>query len=116
MTLFLGLLFFLAVAIFFVQNVVPVDVRFMGWVFRTTLNYVSLVATAAGALFALALTLTRSVRSSLKVWEAQGKVRRLQGELKAAREAQRKLQEELEQLRQQAKGPKTAPSGQSGFK
>ncbi|MHB8927992.1 MAG: LapA family protein [Bacillota bacterium] len=114
MTLFVGLLFALAVLVFSVQNVVPVDVRFMGWGFHTTLTQVTLGATAAGVLFALAIVLTRSVRSSLKVWEAQGKVRRLQGELKAAQEAQRRLQEELDQ--QKAPRKATAPSGETSFR
>ncbi|MHB0886346.1 MAG: LapA family protein [Bacillota bacterium] len=112
MTVFLSLLFALAVLVFSVQNVIPVDVRFMGWGFRTTLTHVTLGATASGAIFALLLTLTRNVRGSLKVWEAQGKVRRLQGELKAAQEAQRKLEGELEQLKAPRKS--TATSGLPG--
>lgn len=108
MILFIALLFGLGVVIFSVQNVVPVEVRFMGWSFHSFLSHVALVATAAGALFALILTLSRTVRGSFKVWEAQGKMRRLQSELKAAQENARHLQEQLDQ---QAAAGKAGPPG-----
>lgn len=101
MVVFVVLLFAVGVLIFAVQNVTPIEIVFMGWRFNTFVSHVALLATAVGAVFVLLLLLSRTVRGNIKVWETQGRLRRLQTELKTALENQRKLQEELAQY----KGP-----------
>jgi uncharacterized integral membrane protein len=101
---FLVLLFALGVLVFSIQNVNPVDIVFMGWRFHTFVSHVALIATGVGAAFVLLLLLSRTVRGNIKVWEVQGRLRRLQGELKAAQENQRKLQEELAQCKETGTG------------
>ncbi|NPV70623.1 MAG: LapA family protein [Firmicutes bacterium] len=85
--LIVGFAFALIVALFAVQNSMVVSVRFFTWGFETSLVLVVIASAALGAMSAGVLGLPGSIRLRLKVRELDGKIRRLESELKAAREA-----------------------------
>lgn len=67
--LFWGLLFALAVAVFAVQNVTPVNIRFLVWQAEVSLSLVLLGSMFAGTLAALVLGLPRRYRTARRIRE-----------------------------------------------
>lgn len=122
------LLFGLAVVLFAVQNAQLVDIQFVTWRFAgVPLAFVIIGATAAGALIMLAVGLIKQLGLSLRLWDVQATVKRLENELKARNAAIEKLQlseaalkaevesvrDALERARQDAR-PAGAPDAQAG--
>ncbi|MDR3592949.1 MAG: LapA family protein [Negativicutes bacterium] len=99
--LILALAFSLVVAVFAIQNSLPVSVAFLSWSFQTSLVIVILGAATLGALSTLSLAVLMQVKAR---W-ALKKVKQRQGELEAeietlkARLAQESAREDI------AKGP-----------
>lgn len=79
--LVLALICALLVAIFAVQNSVPVAVSFFTWQFQMSLVLIILGAAALGAVAVFLLGLVRLVRQGRLLREAQNKVKRLEDEL-----------------------------------
>lgn len=85
MYLILALVFALIVAVFAVQNAVPVSIRFLAWGFETSLVYVILGSAALGALSAGLPGLFKQLSLRLKLWDTQSRLRKSEGELSHAR-------------------------------
>lgn len=101
------LVFGLAVVLFAVQNAGPVDVRFVTWQFREIpLAFVIVGSAAAGAVLMLLLGLAKQIGMSVRMWDTQARIKRLEGEIRQKdatiqklETAQAKLESELEAAR-----------------
>lgn len=83
------LVFALLVAIFAVQNAVPVDIKFLSWRFpNISLALVMLGSLVAGAFFAFILGLIRQARLGREVRHYQARVKELAEELTRLRQAE----------------------------
>ncbi|MGE5483939.1 MAG: LapA family protein [Ignavibacteriales bacterium] len=87
MRLFIGFLFALAVALFAVQNSATVSIRVVAWMVETSLVLVIIGSAALGAVSAMLLGLPGTIRLRLKVREYEGKVKRLEAEVKELKNA-----------------------------
>lgn len=92
--LVLALVFALAVAIFAINNAAPVAIKFLVWQFpETSLALVVLGSAVLGATCIGLLALFKQIGFSVKAWELQARIRRLEGE-------KAKLEEELAGLKE----------------
>jgi putative membrane protein len=82
MNLFFGFLFALAIAIFAVQNSSMVAIRVLGWGLETSLVLVIIGAAALGALSVTVVGLPRAIRLRLKLREYEGRIKRLEAEIR----------------------------------
>lgn len=87
MRLIIGFLFALTVALFAVQNSTMVSVRVLAWMVETSLVLVIIGSAALGALSATLLGLPSAIRLRLKVREYEGKLKRMEAEVKELRDA-----------------------------
>ena len=76
--------FALAVALFAVQNSAMVEVRLFRWSWEVSLVMVILGSAAAGVLMTGLIGLVSSVRLRLRIRELEGRIRRMETELKSA--------------------------------
>jgi len=97
--LVLALIVALLAAVFAVQNAIVVPLRFVGWEFEASLPLVILGSAAAGAAVVGVLSALRGIRASVRLWDAQARLRRLESELKESRARTKQLEEELAGLR-----------------
>lgn len=82
-----ALLFALLVSIFAIQNAEVVNIRFLGWQFQNiSLVLVILGSASAGALLLFILGTIKQLSLALKLKEAEGKIRKLENQLKELQE------------------------------
>ena len=84
--LILALLFASLIAIFFLQNYKPVEVRFLSWEFTTSLAAVILGAVGLGVIFTVVVSLVERVRSGLKIRRYKGEIGELEKKLSSREE------------------------------
>jgi putative membrane protein len=88
-----ALLFALIVAVFAIQNAAVVNIRFLSWQFQNiSLVLVILGSTAVGALLFFILGTIKQVTMTLKLRDAEGKIRKLEAQLKELQEQQQKVE------------------------
>mgnify|MGYP000574981031 CR=1 FL=1 len=100
MYLALALAFALLVAVFAVQNVEVVNVRFFSYQFETPLVLIILGSAAGGAVIVGVLGLVKQIGMSFRLWEGQSRLKRLEGEIKTLKDKEEKLTGELAQARE----------------
>ncbi len=100
MYLALALAFALLVAVFAVQNVDVVNVRFFSYQFETPLVLIILGSAAGGAVIVGVLGLVKQIGMSFRLWEGQSRLKRLEGEIKTLKDREEKLTGELAQARE----------------
>lgn len=89
------MLFALIVAVFAIQNAEVVNIRFLTWQFQNiSLVLVILGSAAIGALLLFILGTIKQVSMTLKLKDAEGKIRKLENQLKELQELQEREQKE----------------------
>lgn len=114
MYLALALLFALVVAIFAVQNAVPVGVSFLTWRFETSLVLVILGGAALGALSVGVLGVFKQIGMSFRLWDQEARSRRLEAEIKKLKASEEQMTMEVERLRRELMARQPAVNGTGG--
>lgn len=100
----IGLAFALLVAVFAIQNSMPVTVTFLKWrLVDVSLALVILGSAAAGALVVGLLGAVREIGLRLSLRSFRGKAERLSHELETAREKAASLEDEVARLESEAR-------------
>jgi len=92
--LILGIILALLVAVFAVQNAVPVQVTFLAWSAETSLVLVILGAAAVGAVCVGVLGLFKQMGLTFRLWGTQSRSRRYEGEVAQLRRERDRLRAE----------------------
>lgn len=82
MNLFFGFFFALIVALFAVQNSSMVAIRVLAWGLETSLVLVIIGSAALGALSVTVVSLPRTIRLRLRLREYEGRIKRLEAEIR----------------------------------
>jgi uncharacterized integral membrane protein len=98
--LVLALFWGLLVAIFAVQNALPVEIRFLSWQLSISVALLTIGATIAGAVFLALIALFRQVGMGLKLWDERAKTQRAATDLEQARLAAADMHKEIDGLKE----------------
>lgn len=96
-----ALLFAVVVAVFAVNNNAVVTLQFLLWSFRASLVLVILGSAALGAGIIGILGFFKQLSLNMKLWDLQGKKRKLETQLEKAQEAETVARGQLERVQQE---------------